>query len=45
MSEFDPNEKFSSLPVENGEQITKKGNKVLNTNFTLEIQNKKLKGS
>ena len=39
MSEFDPNEKLFSLPTENGEQITKKGNQVQNANFTLEIQN------
>ena len=45
MSEFDPNEKIFSLPLENGKQITMKGNRVLNTNFTLEIQTKKLKGS
>ena len=31
-----------SLPLENGEQITKKGSRVLNTNFTLEIQNKNI---
>ena len=38
MFEFDPYDKsydkFFSLPLENGEQITKKGKRVLNTNFT-----------
>ena len=35
---------FFSPPEEKGEQITEKGNRVLTTNFTLEIQTEKLKG-
>ena len=42
MFEFDPYDKsyciFFSPPEENGEQITKNGNKVLSTKFTLEVQ-------
>ena len=38
LSEFEPYKKFSPPPV-NGEQITMKGNRDLNTNFILEIQN------
>ena len=41
--EFDPYDKsydnIISPPEENGEQTTGKGNRVLTTNFTLEIQN------
>ena len=45
MPEFDSNEIFFSLPLlENGEQITEKGNRVQSTNFTLEIQNQKVEG-
>ena len=47
MFEFDLYDKsydrfFSS--EENGEQIMKKGDTVLSTNFTLEIQNRKVEG-
>ena len=41
---FASNDKFFSLPLENREQITKKGNRVLNIKFTLEIQNQKVEG-
>ena len=45
MQEIDPNENIFSLPLlEDGEQITKKGNRVQTTNFTIEIQNQKLEG-
>ena len=33
-----------SLPLENVEQITKKGDRVLSTNFTPENQNQKIEG-
>ena len=42
MSEFDPNENCFLLPLENGEQITKNGNRAQSTNFILEIQNIKV---
>ena len=43
MPEFDPKEKILAITMrEYWEQITKKGNKVLTTNFTLEIQNRKI---
>ena len=44
LSEFNPNENFFSLPLENGEQITEKGNRVQCTNFTLEILNQNVDG-
>ena len=37
-------DKFFSPPEEKGEQITQKGNKVLTTNITVEIQNQKVEG-
>ena len=49
MFEFDPchksYDKIFSPPQENGEQITEKGNKVLTTNYTVEIQKQNPMGS
>ena len=46
MFEFDPcdksYDKIFSPPQENGELITEKGNKVLTTNSTVEVQNQKV---